>query len=44
MITSGNDDGLFQIDQQTGNISLANGKTLDYDEKKDHRMLVSAPF
>lgn len=41
MITSGNDNGLFQINQQTGKISLASDKTLDYDIKQSHRMQVS---
>lgn len=40
MITSGNDDGLFQINQTTGIIKLAASKSLDYDVKQEHRMQV----
>lgn len=40
MITSGNDAGLFQIDQNSGQLSLASGKTLDYELKTKHRMQV----
>ena len=39
MISSGNDDGLFQI-KQDGVISLSDSKTLDYDTKQEHRMQV----
>lgn len=42
MITSGNDNGLFQINQQSGRISLASDKTLDYDTKQKHRMQVKS--
>lgn len=44
MITSGNDNGLFQINQQTGQISLATDKTLDYDTKQKHRMQVNCSY
>lgn len=43
MIVSGNDDGLFQINQE-GIISLSDSKTLDYDSKKEHRMQVCILF
>uniref|UniRef100_A0A673FQV7 Cadherin domain-containing protein n=1 Tax=Sinocyclocheilus rhinocerous TaxID=307959 RepID=A0A673FQV7_9TELE len=39
-ISSGNDDGLFSINSQTGVLSLA--KPLDYETKQKHELRVSA--
>lgn len=43
-ITSGNDDGIFMIDHQTGDIRVnpAAINLLDYDRKKQFVMLVQA--
>ncbi|WCD78132.1 retention module-containing protein [Pseudomonas sp. TUM22785] len=41
-ITGGNDAGLFSINSSTGVITLANGKTLDYETATQHQLQVSA--
>ena len=41
-ITAGNTDGLFEIDAATGVISLASGKSLDYESDTQHVLTVSA--
>lgn len=41
-IIGGNDAGLFSIDAGTGAITLANGKTLDYETATQHQLQVSA--
>ncbi|MEE1895302.1 tandem-95 repeat protein [Pseudomonas otitidis] len=41
-ITGGNDAGLFSINASTGVITLANGKTLDYETATQHQLQVSA--
>ncbi|WP_165672167.1 retention module-containing protein [Metapseudomonas otitidis] len=41
-ITGGNDAGLFSINASTGVITLANGKTLDYETATRHQLQVSA--
>ena len=39
-ITTGNADGLFAIDATTGVITLATGKTLDYEKAQAHTLTV----
>ncbi|GAC1033511.1 retention module-containing protein [Pseudomonas sp. No.21] len=41
-ITGGNDAGLFTINSSTGVITLASGKTLDYETATQHQLQVSA--
>ncbi|WP_336605417.1 tandem-95 repeat protein [Stutzerimonas stutzeri] len=41
-ITSGNDAGLFNINANTGVITLASGKALDYETATSHQLQVSA--
>ncbi|WP_322978515.1 retention module-containing protein [Pseudomonas sp. C11] len=41
-ITGGNDAGLFAINSSTGVITLANGKSLDYETATQHQLQVSA--
>ena len=41
-ITGGNNDGLFTINSSTGVITLASGKTLDYETATQHQLQVTA--
>ena len=41
-IKTGNDDGLFFIDPDSGVISIAAGKSLNYDTKRSHKLTVEA--
>ncbi|AII44741.1 hypothetical protein KR100_15455 [Synechococcus sp. KORDI-100] len=41
-IETGNDDGLFSIDPDSGVISIAAGKSLNYDTKRSHKLTVEA--
>ena len=41
-ITGGNADGIFTIDANTGAISIAAGKTLDYESAAQHVLTVTA--
>ncbi|MDO9623764.1 MAG: cadherin domain-containing protein, partial [Pseudomonas sp.] len=41
-ITNGNGDGIFTIDAATGAISIATGKTLDYETASQHVLTVTA--
>ncbi|NRF50271.1 cadherin repeat domain-containing protein, partial [Pseudomonas stutzeri] len=41
-ITDGNEDGIFVIDAATGAISIADGKTLDYETASQHVLTVTA--
>ncbi|HEY1026178.1 MAG TPA: tandem-95 repeat protein, partial [Pseudomonas sp.] len=41
-ITGGNDAGLFAINSSTGVITLASGKSLDYETATQHQLQVSA--
>ena len=41
-ITKGNEDGLFEIDSATGEISIATGQALDYDQATQHTLTVQA--
>lgn len=41
-ISSGNEDGIFVIDSESGEISIADGRSLDYETTTDHWLVVSA--
>ncbi len=41
-ITAGNDDGIFEIDPVTGQITIAPGKTLDYETSAQHLLTITA--
>ena len=41
-IIAGNDDGLFALNQSTGVITLATGKSLDYEASPSHTLVVQA--
>jgi large repetitive protein len=41
-ITSGNDDGIFEIDSVTGQITIAPGKTLDYETSTQYLLTITA--
>src|SRR5690606_30769533 len=41
-ITRGNGDGIFETDAATGVISIAAGKTLDYETATSHNLTVTA--
>ena len=41
-IKTGNDDGLFSIDPDSGVISIVAGKSLNYDTKRSHKLTVEA--
>ena len=39
-IVKGNEDGLFSVDEATGQITLEKGDTLDYESKKEYEITV----
>ncbi|PWD84031.1 Ig-like domain-containing protein, partial [Ignatzschineria cameli] len=41
-ITAGNEEGIFEIDPNTGVITIAEGKTLDYETLPTHQLTVTA--
>jgi VCBS repeat-containing protein len=41
-ITGGNDDDIFEINSSTGEITIATGKTLDYESASVHNLTVTA--